>query len=198
MSIGGNWDKRRVGELACLDSIDRRTFIKLSGASAAALIFGARPVTEKATAQSRSSDYPISLGISTGDPLPDGVVLWTRLAPDPLNGGGMSNKKIPVQWQVATDESFIDAVREGMEFARPDLAYSVRVEVDGLQPGTEYFYRFRVGPEPSPVGWTKTAPAAEASLATISFAFARGSRLRREPGVRGEPARENVARRGLR
>ena len=172
MSIGGNWDKRRVGELACLGSIDRRTFIKLSGASAAALIFGAGPFTEKATAQPRFSDYPFSLGISSGDPLSDGVVLWTRLAPDPLNGGGMPDRKIPVQWQVATDERFGNIVREGTEFARPELSHSVHAEVGGLEPATEYFYRFRAGPELSPVGRTKTAPAAGASVAALSFAFA--------------------------
>ena len=152
MSISGNWEKRRVGEIARLGSIDRRTFIKLSGASAAALIFGAGPSTEKAVAQPRFSDYPFSLGVTSGDPLSDGVVLWTRLAPDPLNGGGMPDKRIPVQWQVATDKSFGNIVQEGMEFARPELAHSVHVEVGGFSPRASTTIDSGRGPSSPPLG----------------------------------------------
>ena len=171
MSISGNWEHRRVEAVSRMGEMDRRTFVKLSGASAAALIFGYGPFTEKTWAVPRFSDYPFKLGIASGDPLPDGVVLWTRLAPDPLNGGGMPDKKVPVQWQIATDEGFSNVVREGMEFARPELAHSVHVEVGGLNPASEYFYRFKAGPERSPVGRTKTAPAAGAGVAEMSFAF---------------------------
>ncbi len=114
-----------------MGEIDRRTFVKLSGASAAALILGFGPFTERAWAAPRFSDYPFKLSVASGDPAPDGVVLWTRLAPDPLNGGGMPDKKVPVQWQVANDEGFASVVREGTEFARPELAHSVHVEVGG-------------------------------------------------------------------
>jgi len=55
--------------------------VKLSGLSAAALVFGYGPFSEKAMAKTRFSDYPFKLGVASGDPLPDGVVLWTRLAP---------------------------------------------------------------------------------------------------------------------
>jgi len=154
-----------------MGEIDRRTFVKLSGASAAALIFGYGPFTERVWSQPRFSDYPFSLGVASGDPVSDGVVLWTRLAPDPLNGGGMPDRKVPVQWQVATDEGFANVVREGSTFARPELAHSVHVEASGLNPASEYFYRFRAGRDLSPVGRTKTAPAAGASLAEMSFAF---------------------------
>lgn len=171
MSISGNWEKRSAGPMGSLGEIDRRKFLKLSGAGATALIFGYGPFTEKTWAQPYFSDYPFSLGVASGDPLPDGVVLWSRLAPDPLNGGGMPDRRIPVQWQVATDEGFGEIVREGTEFARPELAHSVHVEVTGLNPASEYFYRFKAGPELSPVGRTKTAPAAGAALAGMSFAF---------------------------
>ena len=153
-----------------MGEIDRRTFVKLGGASAAALIFGFGPFTEKTWAEPRFSDYPFKLGVASGDPLPDGVVLWTRLAPDPLNGG-MPDKRVPVQWQVATDEAFANVVREGATFASPELAHSVHVEVGGLRPAGEYFYRFRAGSELSPVGRTKTAPAFGASVAEMNFAF---------------------------
>jgi len=164
MSISGNWEKRRMGPTGSLGEVDRRKFLALSSAGAAALILGYGPFTEKTWAQPYFSDNPFSLGVASGDPLPDGVVLWTRLAPDPLNGGGMRGRKVPVQWQVATDESFGDIVREGSEFARPELAHSVHVEVTGLNSASEYFYRFRACPELSPVGRTRTAPAATCGL----------------------------------
>jgi alkaline phosphatase D len=153
--------------------IDRRTFIGLGGMSAAALVFG--PFTEKAVSRPKFVDDPFKLGVASGDPLPDSVVLWTRLAPEPLaedGHGGMPEIKFPVLWEVASDEGFRKVVRRGVEFARPELAHSVHVEVEGLQPGREYFYRFKVGPEESPVGRTKTAPARGAKVSRMSFAFA--------------------------
>ncbi|GAB3694125.1 alkaline phosphatase D family protein [Saccharopolyspora tripterygii] len=118
---------------------------------------------------------PFQLGIASGDPLPDGVVLWTRLAPEPLTEdgfGGMPDQIVPVQWQVATDERFSDVVAEGTEQAVRASAHSVHAEVAGLRSGAEYFYRFRAGDQLSPVGRTKTAPAPGAKLDKFTFAFA--------------------------
>jgi len=118
---------------------------------------------------------PFSLGVASGDPTPDGVVLWTRLAPDPLAAdgrGGMPDRPVPVQWQVSEDERFRRAVARGTALARPEEAHSVHVEVAGLRPGAEYFYRFRAGSELSPVGRTKTAPRPGARLDRFAFAFA--------------------------
>ncbi len=171
MSISGNWEHRRVEAVSRMGEMDRRTFVKLSGASAAALIFGYGPFTESVWSKPRFSDYPFKLGIASGDPLPDGVVIWTRLAPDPLNGGGMPQKKVQVRWEVAEDESFRRVVEKGKAFARPELAHSVHVEVGDLESGREYFYRFEAGKEVSPVGRTKTAPKAGAGVAEMSFAF---------------------------
>lgn len=116
---------------------------------------------------------PFTLGVASGDPVPDGVVLWTRLCPDPYGDAlfGMPDRTVPVQWQVATDEHFRRVVARGTEHARPDLGHSVHAEVDGLRAGAEYFYRFKAGPELSPVGRTKTAPAPGAGLDRFSFAF---------------------------
>jgi hypothetical protein len=88
VSKSGNWEKRRIETTNRLGSIDRRTFIKLSSAGAAALIFGAGPFTERVVATPSFSGYPFTLGVASGDPLPDGVVLWTRLAPGPLAEDG--------------------------------------------------------------------------------------------------------------
>ncbi len=117
-------------------------------------------------------DYPFALGVASGDPSPGGFVLWTRLAPDPLHGGGLGNDDIEVKWQVATDEAMKNVVRRGSEVASPALAHSVHVELDRLEPSRPYFYRFQAGLEVSPIGRTRTAPAADAMPTQLRFAFA--------------------------
>lgn len=105
---------------------------------------------------------PFTLGIASGDPWPTGVVLWTRLAPQPLaddGRGGMPHRTVPVGWQVASDPGFRRLVRSGTARAVAERAHAVHVEVDGLAPGAEYFYRFRAGPYLSPAGRTRTAPS---------------------------------------
>ncbi len=78
MTIRGNWEQRRVKAVSRMGEIDRRRFVALTGASAAALIFGYGPSTEKVWARPAFSGYPFRLGVASGDPEPDGVVLWTR------------------------------------------------------------------------------------------------------------------------
>ncbi|MGW5648388.1 alkaline phosphatase D family protein [Saccharopolyspora sp. NPDC003752] len=116
---------------------------------------------------------PFTLGVASGDPLPDGVVLWTRLAPEPTADdglGGMPDKAVPVQWEVAADEQFGKIVQSGETQAAPELGHSVHVELEGLQPGAEYFYRFRAEGSISPVGRTRTAPAPDA-LGELTMCF---------------------------
>lgn len=115
---------------------------------------------------------PFTLGVASGDPSPNGVVLWTRLAPDPLSGGGMPSEGVRVRWEVATDDAMREVVRRGTVTARPDLAHSVHAEVSGLQPGRWYWYRFDVAGDSSVVGRTRTAPAANAAPERLRFAFA--------------------------
>ena len=116
------------------------------------------------------SAYPFSLGIASGDPLPDGVVLWTRLAPKPLEGGGMPMQAVPVQWELARDAAFRFMAQKGEVLAHPELGHSVHVEVSGLEPAREYWYRFRAGHEISQTGRTRTAPAAGAEVERLRFA----------------------------
>ncbi|MFY1703559.1 alkaline phosphatase D family protein [Micromonospora sp. WMMA1923] len=118
---------------------------------------------------------PFTLGVASGDPAPDGFVLWTRLAPQPLaeDGlGGMPDRVVSVQWEIAADEAFRHRVRQGVVPARPQSAHSVHVEVAGLLPGREYFYRFRAEGYLSPVGRTRTAPAPSTMPAALAMAFA--------------------------
>jgi alkaline phosphatase D len=110
--------------------------------------------------------------VASGDPLPDGVVLWTRLALDPTApDGGLAPQPYGVRYEVAEDERFSRVVRRGAVEALPASAHSVHVDVRGLRPDTAYHYRFRVGTAISPVGRTRTAPAAATRLGALSFAF---------------------------
>lgn len=125
------------------------------------------------SASARSfGDDPFTLGVASGDPTADGVVLWTRLAPKPLEeGGGMPpDRSVLVQWQVSTDEHMRRIVRRGSAWAYPELGHSVHVEVEGLQPARWYWYQFTVGREESPIGRTRTGPDFR-SPDVVRFAF---------------------------
>ncbi len=162
MSIGGNWD----------GLMSRRRFVRLGGAGAAAVAFGGAPsLWPTAVGAPSFRANPFSLGVASGEPRADGVVLWTRLAPNPLDGGGMPDRAVPVRWEVAEDEHFRKVVLRGERLARPELGHSVHVEVEGLRSGREYFYRFKAGHDLSPAGRTKTAPA-EGAQSPLAFAFA--------------------------
>lgn len=162
--LTGNWDSGRVG---------RRAFLGWAGMGAAALVAHASGFsTAKALAAPGFGGEPFSLGVASGDPAPGGVVIWTRLAPEPLAAdgrGGMPDRKVPVRWEVASDPSFRGVVRRGTTFATPELAHSVHVEVEGLAPGREYHYRFKAGSETSPAGRALTAPAPAAAPEALAF-----------------------------
>jgi alkaline phosphatase D len=109
----------------------------------------------------RLSADPFTLGLASGDPLAGGVVLWTRLAPDPVAAdglGGMPAEPVDVLWDVATDDRFTGIVRQGAVTAMPEDGHAIHVDVDGLEPATDLYYRFTVGEFTSPVGRTRTLP----------------------------------------
>jgi alkaline phosphatase D len=152
-----------------LARLSRRELLKLGwrlGAGAVTL-----PIVERrALAQPIFGAYPFTLGVASGDPLPDGVVLWTRLAPKPLEGGGMPMRPVEVGWELGSDSAFRAIAKKGVAMARPELGHSVHVEVEGLEPGREYWYRFRAGAEISQVGRTVTAPPIGAPVDRLRFA----------------------------
>ncbi len=115
---------------------------------------------------------PFALGVASGDPLPDSVVLWTRLVLDPLAADDELGEDRSVLWEVATDEDFGSIVAADLEPAPADLGHSVHVDVHGLDPATTYWYRFRIGDFTSPVGRTRTAPATDAVVDELRIAFA--------------------------
>jgi len=143
----------------------RRFLISAAGLAAAS------PIT-RLLAQPRFDRNPFSLGIASGYPAHDGIVLWTRLAPEPHAGGGMPAAVVEVAWEVAADDAFRKIVGSGKEFAAPEWAHSVHAEVSGLAPGRKYFYRFHTGSVTSPVGRFQTSPAAGAPTQRLHFAFA--------------------------
>jgi alkaline phosphatase D len=113
--------------------LTRRRLLEAAGAMAAMALEA--PLRSKvAYGQPRFVADPFALGVASGDPVADGFVLWTRLAPDPLNGGGMPSEAVPVRWEVARDVRFLDIARRGETLAAPELGHSVHVDVTGLEP----------------------------------------------------------------
>lgn len=154
-------------------ALGRRRFL-YSAAGSAAVLLGTGG-WDIATAAPKLDGQLFTLGVASGDPGHDSVVLWTRLALDPLAAdglGAMPSRKVPVRYQVAEDERFHKVVESGVALAAPELAHSVHPEVRGLRPDREYWYRFRVGSEISPVGRTRTAPPPHARPGRLRFAYA--------------------------
>jgi alkaline phosphatase D len=143
--------------------VDRRRFLFALAAAAALPL----------RAQTRGfAAYPFTLGVASGYSQPRRVVLWTRLAPEPLApDGGMSPEAVPVRWEIAADESLKEIVASGTAYATPEWAHSVHVEVAGLQPARPYWYRFIAGDAVSPTGRTHTAPGRGARPKRLRFAF---------------------------
>src|SRR4029079_18870284 len=122
----------------------RRGFLTGAGATLLHTAFVNHGLSRSASAQGLGGS-PFTLGVASGDPLPHGIVLWTRLALDPLIGGGMPQHAIPVEWEIEQDDRMRRVVQRGFARALPELGHSVHVEVDGLQPGRWYLYRFHAG-----------------------------------------------------
>lgn len=117
---------------------------------------------------------PFTLGVASGDPASDGAVIWTRLAPNPLADdglGGMPARTVDVEWEVAADERFTRVEQRGLAVAAPEEAHSVHVELTGLRPGADYFYRFRTAGYVSRAGRTRTAPE-PGSMAAMTMCVA--------------------------
>ena len=152
---------------------DRRDFLKqLALGSSVALATVASHAAEPVTAAAFPSN-PFRLGVASGYPTHEGVVLWTRLAPHPLEAqGGMPPVAMDVQWEIAEDEGFRHIVQRGVARARPEEAHAVHVELHGLEAEAWFFYRFRAGGYTSRIGRTRTAPAPEAAAPRLRFTVA--------------------------
>ncbi len=150
----------------------RRTITRRS------LLIGATAgfVTNGAGRARAAAGYPFTLGIASGNPTANGVVLWTRLAPEPLSPdparpGGMPPVAVPVRWEIAEDPAMRLVVGHGTVEAEPEFAHSLHIECTGLKPARDYWYRFIAGGDASRTGHTRTAPARGAALASLRFGF---------------------------
>ncbi len=149
----------------------RRLFLAYA-ASLSSIPFFDRMTAAKSVKAHFAGD-PFRLGVASGDPTPCGVVLWTRLAPKPLEPmGGMKPHHIKVAWEIATDDAMRHVVRRGTAVATPQLAHSVHVESDNLEPDRWYWYRFRAGDAESPIGRTRTMPVDNSNPRELQMAFA--------------------------
>ena len=140
---------------------ERRDFLRIASALGVS-----HAVPAIAQPRPRFAENPFGLGVASGYPRPDGMVLWTRLI------GDFDPAAIPLRWEIAADESMRKIVLSGAAEARPEWAHSVHVEPRGLGPDRWYWYRFLAGDAVSPVGRTRTAPASSAAVPRLRFAFA--------------------------
>jgi alkaline phosphatase D len=151
--------------------VSRRLFLAYTASLSAIPLLGRR--VGAATSSPKLTDNPFGVGVASGEPTDHGVVLWTRLAPRPLEpGGGLAPENINVTWEIASDETMRKVVKHGTMAATPQLGHSVHVEVDGLDPDRWYWYRFRAGDADSPIGRTRTTPSPDDTPDELRFAFA--------------------------
>jgi alkaline phosphatase D len=120
----------------------------------------------------RNTPYPFTLGVASGAPLPDSVVLWTRILFDPLDARSTPPVAFAVRWEIAEDEGFRRIAARGTATASPAMAHSVHVDVKGLRPDRWYWYRFMLGDAASPVARTRTAPAPDTLPRSLKLAVA--------------------------
>ncbi|MEU6930261.1 alkaline phosphatase D family protein [Streptomyces sp. 2RAF24] len=145
----------------------RRTVVKAAAVTAVvtpALVAAASPALADPTA-------PAFLhGVASGDPLPDGVLLWTRVTPTPdaVPGSG-TGPDVTVAWELAEDRAFARTVANGTALATAASDHTVKADVRGLRPATAYWFRFTAGGVVSPAGRTRTAPAADSAGPGVRF-----------------------------
>ncbi|MBJ6619184.1 alkaline phosphatase D family protein [Streptomyces sp. DHE17-7] len=144
----------------------RRTVVKAAAAGAVL----AAPLAAALPAGAAGAAPAFLHGVASGDPLPDGVLLWTRVTPVPeaVPGSG-TGPDTEVDWVVATDRDFTNVVAKGSVTATAASDHTVKADVRGLAPATDYWFRFSAGPTDSPAARTRTAPAADASVAGLRF-----------------------------
>jgi alkaline phosphatase D len=169
--IGGG--QMGTGAPGARAGLSRRAFVRGAAAAAGLVVVGRLP--RAWAAGTGAALDPFSLGVASGDPTSYGVVLWTRLAPDPLapgGAGGMPPSPVNVRYEIALDDQMRQVVKRGVVTARPETAHTVKAEVIGLAPDRWYWYRFDANGVASRIGRTRTFPLAGASPAQMRFVFA--------------------------
>ncbi|MFI7017615.1 alkaline phosphatase D family protein [Streptomyces sp. NPDC050164] len=144
----------------------RRTVVK--AAAATAVLAGPLAATLPARAIDQAPAF--LHGVASGDPLPDGVLLWTRVTPAPeaIPGSGLG-PDTEVSWIIARDKAFGSVVAKGSTTATAASDHTVKADIRGLEPATDYWFRFSAGGTDSPAARTRTAPAADAAVTGLRF-----------------------------
>lgn len=150
--------------------MQRRQLLGLAAASAASAALVGLPKASWGR-QSWPSD-PFTLGVASGSPTSQSIVLWTRLGREALAQAGQTLAHVPVTWQLADDLQFTQIVQQGSLTAVPELGHSLHAEVTGLLPARTYFYRFLTGSASSSVGQTRTFPAHHQPASRLRLAYA--------------------------
>jgi alkaline phosphatase D len=145
----------------------RRQLIKALSLSTLILPFG-----NIAWAEKKFEKNPFSLGVASGSPGAQSIVLWTRLIDDQLASPNLHSEPIAVKWELAEDSQFKKMIQSGVSLAVPALAYSVHVEVNGLPSNQWFFYRFQTGNVVSDVGRTRTLPAPNDLVDKLRMSYA--------------------------
>ena len=150
--------------------LNRRFFMSYFSALATIPLIGLSGCTGKTVDKFRKN--PFSLGVASGDPDHEGMVLWTKLAPEPLelDGGMPQDSSAWVTWEMASDEGMKNIVQSGKKLATPQLGHSIHVETKGLKSDRWYWFRFRVGGYESAIGRTRTTPQEAVMAKQLRFA----------------------------
>ena len=166
-------------------NVNRRRFLQTTGTAGAAIALSTAaansanaqsslsPRVEQHMVEPQLGERPFLHGVASGDPIPDSVILWTRVTPDAdaMPGSGLG-EATRVEWEIAKDEGFGDVVKQGEVTTDANQDHTVHVDPHGLEPETVYFYRFKAQDKYSPIGRTKTAPALSASPEELTFGVA--------------------------
>ncbi|MDT0480776.1 alkaline phosphatase D family protein [Streptomyces doebereineriae] len=144
----------------------RRTVVKAAAATAVL----AAPLAAALPARAADEAPAFLHGVASGDPLPDGILLWTRVTPtsEAVPGSGLG-PDTEVGWVVARDKAFTTVVAKGSVTATAASDHTVKADVRGLTPATDYWFRFSAGGTKSPAARTRTAPASDAAVANLRF-----------------------------
>ncbi len=147
--------------------IKRRQLLKALAIATATMSVSNRP-----WAQVKFESNPFILGVASGSPTANSIVLWSRLIDSGIFGSRLQNEPIEVKWEIAEDAEFKKIIKVGISMALPELAHSVHAEIDQLPANKWFYYRFLCGGSVSPVGKTRTLPAANEFVKNLKFAYA--------------------------
>ncbi|WP_223206168.1 alkaline phosphatase D family protein [Streptomyces xanthii] len=158
-------DRRPADRTATDRTPSRRTVVKAAAAGAVL----AAPLA--AATSAHAAEAPAFLhGVASGDPLPDGILLWTRVTPSAeATPGSGKGPDVQVSWEIAEDKAFRTVVGRGTATASAATDHTVKADVRGLRPASTYHYRFSADGVHSPTGRTRTAPATDAAAPGLRF-----------------------------